>query len=870
MATVKGRSVFLFLLFLLPALGVGWFLLGGGKSLLPGPGRAGLKGSLSGKPSPPPGEKPESPASAPKKAPGGKGLRKAVRPSPAGEEGKILLSGRVTGPDGRGIPGAAVLLDHGRRAAPGFLHIGGKVSARTGTDPKGDWEIPFSPGRDYRGPDYTVTAFKEGFVPGAVSFILGPGMKRLRVEEIRLRRGTVVFGKVLDWKGRPVKGARIGAEGPGSFFCGPAVTDGEGRYRFPGIPPGKTRLCAGAEGLASESKVVRIGPPGAPVEVDFRLTLGLSISGRVQDSLGRPIPGAKVSLEMAWRGEWLPPEAGFSKDNPAFTDEEGRFRIRFLDKSGLFRLTASAKGYLKKFLGKVAPGTENLAVTLSRGGGVRGKVLDFRGRPVPSFTVVGVRQPSWARWSVRGKKDGSFKGWGAPPGVWAFRAEVEGGLHSPPVGAEITGDVMTDLGTLVLPRPCALEVRVLDEKGVPLAGVKVRLQRNKDAEIPPLSFDSPRELPVPEPGSREMALFFPGKEEGPGGRTGEDGTCLFDKLTPGRWWAEAESDGGSRGEAGPVPLGPGEKGKARIVLRRGGKLLVLVRDAEGKPRMGADLEVTRLGPGKAPGSASFTLRTDAKGRAFKEGLFPGEYQVVLQRRIDVPSSPGGGVRILGFFEREGKPRRVVIREGKTALVKFTVGKKWKIRGLVQGRGGPAKGVEVHLIQWPGPSLEAKGRRTGGDGAYEFAGVDSGKYMLIWGRPGRPALSGEVLELGPEGGLLRKDLLLPGGRILGKVVDARGRPLSGLLVRIGRAGPARSEYTALGIIGGGPGDRPFVLGLDQPEIRTDKEGRFVLEAVPPGEWTVYVKKKAGKLLASVKVDVPEEGSADAGTLRVGGK
>ncbi len=760
-----------------------------------------------------------------------------------------------------------MLLNHGSRDVPVFLPIGGKSLVRASTGLKGDWKIVFpSPGKSW-GPDYIVTAFKDGFVPRGIPLVLGPGMKKLRVREIRLLPGAPVFGMVVDEKARPINGARITAEGPGSFLCGPAVTDSEGRYRFPGIPAGKTRLHAWAEGLALETRTVRVGPPGAPVKVDFRLTPGLSLVGRVQDGLGRPIPGAMVSLEKAWRGGWLPPEAGFTKDNPAVTDGKGRFRFRFLEKEGVYRLTAVAKGYLKKTLADVLPGKQDLVVTLSRGGGVRGRVLDFRGRPVPSFTVEGVRRPSWAGWSVRGKKDGSFQGWGVPPGVWAFRAEVEGGLHSQPVGARIGEGAMTDLGTLLLPRPSALAVRVLDEKGTPLAGVRVSLRRNKDVETPPMPFGSTREWPVPKAGSKEMALFFEENEGGPSGKTGKDGSCLFEGLTPGRWWAEAESEGGSRGEAGPVSLGPGERGEARVVLRRGGSLLILVRDAKGKPRMSAELEITRLGPGKAPGSSSFTLRTDAKGRAFKEGLFPGEYQVVLLRGTSGPSPAGGP--FMRLMEKAGKPRRVQVREGKTARLEITVGVKWKIRGLVQGAGGPAGDVEVHLIHWPGPSLETKGCRTGRDGGYGFSGVDPGKYMLIWGRPGRPALSGEVLDLGREGGLLRKDLVLPAGKVLGKVVDGRGRPIAGLLVRIGRAGPGESEYTALGITGGGKGDRPYILGLDQPEIRTGKEGRFVLEAVPPGPWRIYVKKK-GRVLASGKVDVPAEGEADAGTLRVGGK
>jgi len=62
--------------------------------------------------------------------------------------------------------------------------------------------------------------------------------------------------------------------------------------------------------------------------------------------------------------------------------------------------------------------------------------------------------------------------------------------------------------------------------------------------------------------------------------------------------------------------------------------------------------------------------------------------------------------------------------------------------------------------------------------------------------------------------------------------------------------------------------PFLPNLEVPEIRTGRDGRFLLEEVPAGTWTVVLRgKKNGKILASRKVKVSGGRASDAGDLKV---
>jgi len=877
----KGRGLSLFALFLLIALG-GWFLLGGG-GVLPDADRPAWAGSEEGRgearpPVPPRGiaQKGEEDGAEGKKVSAGeKGLRRAlpgVRPT--GETGPVL-AGRVLGPGGGGLPGARVRVD---QAPPGFLPLflsfGGKPLAQGRTGPDGRWRIPLESGRWDSRAGLLVTAAAKGYVPGRVRVTLKKEKGLQEVPDLVLELGTQVWGRVTDEDGRPVKGASLSALGPGSFRAAPVKTDEMGRFSFPGFPPGKVKLLVDAQGYALAFREVEVVPSLYPLEVDFLLTRGLSVAGRVLDGAGKPVKGARVQLERFQEGgsvsmTWI------SQEESAETDEAGRFRIGGLEKEASFRLRVEAEGFLGKRVDRVKPGDQGVLVILGKGCSVRGRVVDFQGRPLASFWVKGARIPFDGGRKVAGgrEKPGFFRLEGLRPGVWIFAAGTKGGLLSEPVVRKLRQGEGVDLGVLRVSRPAELVVRVLDGKGRPLEGVRVRADKEAGASdgrkgfLPLLRKAGVKEEWLRSAGGM-LPLFF-STDSTRTGKTGADGLCRLQGLSQGEWSVTASLKGYTRGSGGPVSLVPGGEERLELRLTRGGTLLIKVRERDGSPRKGASLQVTRKGTAREGGKVSFQLVTDASGLAREEHLLPGTYEVRLGGGLPVDFGMGGpvmmGMTVPGRKKKD--PLWVVqVREGETAALEILSPPRWRIEGVVAGRGGPVEGARVR-ISLPGASLPfGRTVRTKIDGSYSLEGIDPGKYRLSWGRAGCAVESSEEIILGPEGGVFRKDLSIPSGAVAGRVLDEGGRPLPGLRVRLGRGGMFRSVRMMVSIAGSGRRMAPLIPSPGVPEVRTGLDGRFLLEEVPPGTWDLAVEDPStGKVLVKKKVKVEKDERADTGDL-----
>ena len=870
-----GRGLLVASLLLLLGVG-GWFFFQGSMGTLPGGGDEGGNALPADTPSPIRAGKPLDGSRYGKGDSGreGKALRKAVPPSRLPGSRRVILEGRVIGPGGGGLPGAEVRLDRGGSGDFPFFFIEKKAIAKAETGPGGKWKISLDRPAGEGKRIYQVTALKAGYVPGRGRLTLEGKKNTFRAPDIQLQLGTQVWGRVLEEKGRPVKDASVQARGPGSFHTEPVVTDAGGRYSFPGFPAGKLRLTVDAKGFALAYRDLQVAPAAYPLQVDFYLTRGLSISGRVLDGQGRPIQGAEVQLERFQGGGGVS-MVWMSQEESAKTDAQGRFLIGGLEEKASFRLRASAPGFLGSTSKKVKPGAQGILFTLERGCGVKGKVLDYQGKPVFPFFVEGVSRLGGFRGGgvrIQGKKDGTFFKTGLRPGKWSFRAVRGGGLHSPHLDTTLGAGDVADLGILRLPRPASLVVTVLDRAGKPISGARVEasLEEGENTKNP-ISIHG-----LPRTGLGKGPLFFPGAGKSPEGKTGKDGVCRLEDLSPGAWSVKVEHKDFTTGEAGPFLLTPGGGAEAEVRLSTGGNLEILVLERSGKPREGASLGVRLLGKGKDRWVSSFTIRTGPAGKARKDHLQPGEYQVRLKRIMGMSFGDGsaGGAIFIQDQDMDGKKGRswkVRVEEGKTASLRITAPGRWKIRGIVQDAQGPARGVKVRLSPRGGIPFMGKTVRTGPGGAYTLDKVEAGSYVLSWGRPGCAVESKETIELSEEGGTLEKDLSLPSGAIRGRAVDAAGKPLSGLLVEVGGEGAVQRLRMSVAIMGSGRRAAPFLPDLKVPEVRTDSEGRFLLREVPAGTWTVAVKdEKEGKALASKKVKVLDGRTADAGDLRVKGK
>ena len=157
--------------------------------------------------------------------------------------------------------------------------------------------------------------------------------EKLEHQDIRLVRGGVITGRVTDANGNPVINERVSlssvdANGKQQAFpinlnAEMFLTDDRGVYRYFGLPPGRYLVSVGQEtgGGAVESssrgfyrrvfypgvtdaaraELVEVKEGGEATDIDFKLgqrEKTFTISGRVVDASGQPVPGSDVSVSL--------------------------------------------------------------------------------------------------------------------------------------------------------------------------------------------------------------------------------------------------------------------------------------------------------------------------------------------------------------------------------------------------------------------------------------------------------------------------------------------------------------------------------------------------------------------------------------------
>lgn len=165
---------------------------------------------------------------------------------------------------------------------------------------------------------------------------------------IKIARGLVVNGTVLDEQGLPARGIQVAASCEGRpYKQTAAITDSDGHYHISGLSPYvPVRITAWCESGTAEETI-------APTEdhpweqtlmksVALKLVSGTSVVGRVTQA-DRPVPGISVRLLRAG-----PPEPGeqgvrFSPFGETTTDELGKYRLTGLTKGDRYHLEVEAK-----------------------------------------------------------------------------------------------------------------------------------------------------------------------------------------------------------------------------------------------------------------------------------------------------------------------------------------------------------------------------------------------------------------------------------------------------------------------------------------------------------------------------------------------
>jgi hypothetical protein len=301
----------------------------------------------------------------------------------------------------------------------------------------------------------------------------------------------------------------------------------------------------GVPGTAAADAAASGGGAAAGVEVGYRF-----IGRCVAAEDGSPLAGVQVRLAAglahdrlaAARGQssWEPPP-------PLETGADGRFEFAtpFLPAHQLF--LQAGRGDRVMRTARWAPAQSDGFVfdlgdvPLPRGQRLHGRVTDADGAPVPAFVSLrNLPLPldpdsgAGSTLSARAAADGSFEFASAvPPGVWPLAAEGEGWMLEHPEAVEIHEREEPPPLAITMRALAAIEGRVLDESGAPVARAYVSVreprgnygetdwtdadgrfvihQRNRDGSPVSLRVEAkgflPREFQAPlDWGAREVVL----------------------------------------------------------------------------------------------------------------------------------------------------------------------------------------------------------------------------------------------------------------------------------------------------------------------------------------------------------------------------
>lgn len=219
------------------------------------------------------------------------------------EEARFALDGRVVDMRGAPLEGARVEVSSTRARA--------MLEAFVLTEADGTFHFDALPA-----PPYRITADHSSYAPTRLDDVR-PREGRI---EIRLQTGGTIAGVLVDEDGgRPVERAIVSLMS-GDSLVDEDASDGVGRFRFERIPTGRYSLKIRPRDHMAAERAVTLAPsrfdaPSLDLG-EIELVGAFVIRGVVTDSLGDPVPRARVTLP-------------FTLGSPtASTDVRGGFELR--------------------------------------------------------------------------------------------------------------------------------------------------------------------------------------------------------------------------------------------------------------------------------------------------------------------------------------------------------------------------------------------------------------------------------------------------------------------------------------------------------------------------------------------------------------
>ena len=718
------------------------------------------------------------------------------------------ITGIVTDSDGNPVAGASILVDHVDprqsgvslgssgtsyqwRAAYGLDH-----QARSGSD--GAFRLA---GLDRR-ISHLLTVEAQGFIRSSTEL---PSMGSSAADPLNivLNRGRRTWGKVVDTEGRRVQAASVvllpARRDPrggislsyNSYLT--ATTNVEGVFEFPAVAAGSYQLTVDHSEFASRTPT-SIEIPTGEGEIDIgstTLTPGLEIEGLVVGPDRRPVAGARVSAFQ----RYATPGSTGAGSRTATADADGRFRIGGLQDS-LVDVGVKADGYAGSHVKAVKPATNDvLEIELNGGAVLAGRVVDTRGDVVSSAMVTLFDPESFARFdaldrpAVETDDDGRFRFEFLRPGTWRASASAftsagrTGSTESVPIHLRI-GEVR-EIELVLASHDAQVVGVVTNHLGNPVEQAKVTVVTTGDASGGPSS----------------AAGSSWGTSAGPGGRF-QSGPLPAGDATI------VASHPEYRETVREITIDPGTN-EVSLVLEPGLEISGSVRSADGRPiPLAAVIAEFDLAP-----EAMQQLMNDPSTRQRRGSPFQ-PIETLTDRNGDyrLTGLNAGAYKLKawadGYGSGDGVGQRVRIEGGSVTGVDIML----PVQATIEVRisGSPLPGVNVRVNQ--------------GDFDFRTATEDpSGNHRIEGLGPGTWTVTAHAID----GRLVQQTVdLLAGDDTVVELRFEEGLNLTGWVT----------------IAGQSPGDGAIsLLGRTTQHRWTnlDRQGRFELQDVPPGVYTLSV-------------------------------
>jgi len=446
---------------------------------------------------------------------------------------------------------------------------------------------------------------------------VAPG-EDLYLGALKARSLGVVRGRVVDLQDEPVAGAQV---------AGRAATGADGTFELKGLRAGHVLLLAQVddpEPLRARPVVVVLGPGEVKEGVELRLEPARAIKGRVITPEGQPRPGAMLAVRPVGLPEV--PEDEHSAltldDDHAWSDDQGKFAFASLP-PGEYVVGILGTGKRWYFVGQmdffedpapqtVEAGREDLEFVLPlKGGIIRGKVVSARdGRPIPEFEATFIKY----RFLLPNETDsetcekGGFEQEVDSPGTWQVDLAADGFAAHRTDKFSLEAGETKDLGTIRLGDGGSIAGLVRDAQGQPVPYTRINILNAK--------FQTNKEEPF----------------------TDLEGRFLLRAVSPGLYTVFAVSPAHPLGMVRNVEVQEGQRTDVAVDFVERAPLTILVRDENGAPVEGAELEFTF--PAIAPlTSAMFrskippgygSAESDAAGQIVQPCLPPGEVTITIK------------------------------------------------------------------------------------------------------------------------------------------------------------------------------------------------------------------------------------------------